>query len=68
MKPPLLVVRMHQDGTEHLVIVGGGAIAMGLLGALGAMDGVGGNIPRTIGGKQVVAITVGNALQTLAAS
>ncbi len=63
----LLAVGMHQHRTEHLVIVGGGAVAMVLLSALGAMHAVRGEIPRAIEGKQVVAIEVGKPLQPLAA-
>jgi hypothetical protein len=63
----LLVVRMHQHGTQHLVVVGDGAVAVVLFAALLAMDGVGGEVAGTVQGEEVMTPQVAEPLQPLAA-
>ena len=58
---------MHQDGTEHLVVVGDGAVTVVLLGAVRTVDLLRGEIARAIDGEQVMTIQVGESLQPLAA-
>lgn len=57
---------MHQHRAEHLVIVGGGAMAMVLLATLRAVDRRRGEVARAIDREQMMVIKVGKPFQPLA--
>ena len=63
----LAVIRMHQHRPKHLVIVGRGAVAVVLLGTLGAVHLLRGEVAGAVEREQVVAIEVLEPRQALAA-
>src|SRR5712691_4115274 len=59
-------VRMHQHGSQQLVVVRDGAVALPLLQTVGAVNLLRGEIPRTIEGEEIMALEEGQGFEGLA--